>query len=161
MRPCWILHVHVCVVCLFKIECSTVVNDFFLGVVWFSLCGKDEHFFWSYLVHLNVVTLMLLLYRFLLSIISWSIALELNELNLTPLFLTSGVYAAAYDTNIEWVIVKGVASYFHHSQAATSEWMSFASSMAASVVAKMLIDPRVFRKWRHYNQGKSYWQNRS
>ncbi|XP_067017535.1 uncharacterized protein [Acropora muricata] len=64
-----------------------------------------------------------------------------------------GVYAAAYDTNIEWVIVKGVASYFHQSQAATSEWMSFASSMAASVVAKMLIDPRVFRKWRHYNQG--------
>ncbi|XP_044166053.1 uncharacterized protein LOC114949082 isoform X3 [Acropora millepora] len=64
-----------------------------------------------------------------------------------------GVYAAAYDTNIEWVIVKGVASYFHQSKSATSEWMSFASSMAASVVAKMLIDPTVFQKWRHYNQG--------
>ncbi|XP_015772920.1 PREDICTED: uncharacterized protein LOC107351139 isoform X3 [Acropora digitifera] len=67
-----------------------------------------------------------------------------------------GVYAAAYDTNIEWVIVKGVASYFHQRQSATSEWMSFASSMAASVVAKMLIDPTVFRKWRHYSQGKSH-----
>ncbi|XP_067019573.1 protein NLRC3-like isoform X2 [Acropora muricata] len=63
-----------------------------------------------------------------------------------------GVYAAAYDANIEWVIVKGVASHFHQSQSATSEWMSFASAMAASVVAKMLKDPAVFREWRHYNQ---------
>ncbi|XP_015749997.1 PREDICTED: uncharacterized protein LOC107329850 [Acropora digitifera] len=63
-----------------------------------------------------------------------------------------GVYAAAYDANIEWVIVKGVASYFDQSQSATSEWMSFASAMAASVVAKMLKDPAVFQEWRHYNQ---------
>ncbi|XP_015774188.1 PREDICTED: uncharacterized protein LOC107352365 isoform X1 [Acropora digitifera] len=55
-----------------------------------------------------------------------------------------GVYAAAYDANIEWVIVKGVASYFDQSQSATSKWMSFASTMAASVVAKMLNDPAVF-----------------
>ncbi|XP_044185241.1 uncharacterized protein LOC114975705 [Acropora millepora] len=65
-----------------------------------------------------------------------------------------GVYAAAYDANIEWVIVKGVASYFRQSQSATSEWMSFASAMAASVVAKMLIDPAVFQEWPHYNQVK-------
>ena len=72
------------------------------------------------------------------------------------LFLTSGVYAAAYDADIDWVIVKGVASYFHQSQSATSEWMSFASAMAASVVAKMLNDPAVFREWPHCNQGKSH-----
>ena len=72
------------------------------------------------------------------------------------MFLTSGVYAAACDANIELVIVKGVASYFHQSQSATSEWMSFASTMAASVVAKILNDPAVFRKWPHYNQGKSH-----
>mgnify|MGYP000067247569 FL=1 len=72
------------------------------------------------------------------------------------LFLTPGVYAAAYDANIEWVIVKGVASYFHQSQSATSEWMSFASAMAASVVAKMLNDPTVFQEWPHYNQNKSH-----
>ena len=72
------------------------------------------------------------------------------------MFLTSGVYAAAYDANIEWVIVKGVASYFHQSQSATSEWMSFASTMAASVVAKMLNDLTVYREWRHYNQDKSH-----
>ncbi|XP_067019550.1 uncharacterized protein [Acropora muricata] len=63
-----------------------------------------------------------------------------------------GIYAAAYDANIEWLIVKGVASYFHQSQSATDEWMSFASAMAASVVAKMLNDPTVFQEWRHYNQ---------
>ncbi|XP_015750102.1 PREDICTED: uncharacterized protein LOC107329963 [Acropora digitifera] len=63
-----------------------------------------------------------------------------------------GVYAAAYDANIEWVIVKGVASYFHQSQSATSEWMSFASAMAASVVARILNDPVVFREWPHCNQ---------
>ncbi|XP_044169030.1 uncharacterized protein LOC114949727 isoform X4 [Acropora millepora] len=67
-----------------------------------------------------------------------------------------GVYAAAYDANIEWLIVKGVASYFHQSQSATSEWVSFASAMAASVVAKMLNHPTVFQEWPHYNQNKSH-----
>ena len=51
------------------------------------------------------------------------------------------------------MLVKGVASYFHESQSATSEWMAFASTMAASVVAKILNDPAVFREWSHYNQG--------
>ena len=73
-----------------------------------------------------------------------------------PFFLTSGVYAAAYDANIEWVLVKGVASHFHERTSVTEEWMSFASSMAASVVAKMLNDPTVFREWPHFVQGKSY-----
>ena len=68
-------------------------------------------------------------------------------------FLASDAYAAAYHANIEWVVVKGVASYFHESKSATSEWMSFASTMAASVVAKMLNDPTVFLEWQHYNQG--------
>ncbi|XP_044169476.1 uncharacterized protein LOC114951256 [Acropora millepora] len=62
------------------------------------------------------------------------------------------VYAAAYDASIEWVMVKGVASYFHQSQSAASEWVSFSSAMAASVVAKMLNDPVVFQEWPHYNQ---------
>ncbi|XP_067050218.1 uncharacterized protein [Acropora muricata] len=64
-----------------------------------------------------------------------------------------GVYAAAYDANMEWVIVKGVASYFHQGQPATDEWMSFASAMAASVVAKMLNDPTVFLEWPHFKRG--------
>ena len=92
-------------------------------------------------------------YRDVVTIYSVSLAPTIISL---PLFLASGVYPAAYDTNIEWVIVKGVASYFHQSQSATDEWMSFASSMVASVVAKMLNDPAVFRKWPCYNQGKSH-----
>ena len=54
------------------------------------------------------------------------------------------------------MIVKGVAGYFHESQSATSEWTSFASAMAASLVAKMLKDPAVFQEWPHHNQGKSH-----
>ena len=54
------------------------------------------------------------------------------------------------------MIVKGVSSYFHQSQSASDEWMSFASAMAASVVAKMLKAPAVFEEWRHCNQGKSH-----
>ena len=52
--------------------------------------------------------------------------------------------------------MKGVASYFHQSLSATSEWMSFASTMAASVVAKVLNDLTVVRDWQHYNQDKSH-----
>ncbi|XP_067018708.1 uncharacterized protein [Acropora muricata] len=65
----------------------------------------------------------------------------------------AGLYAAAYDANIEWVIVKGVASHFHERKSVTREWMSFASTMAASVVAKMLSDPTVFLEWPHLIQG--------
>ncbi|XP_074628499.1 uncharacterized protein LOC141886257 isoform X4 [Acropora palmata] len=65
----------------------------------------------------------------------------------------AGVYAAAYDANIEWAVVKGVASHFHERKSVTDEWMSFASTMAASVVAKMLNDPNVFREWPHFIQG--------
>ena len=57
---------------------------------------------------------------------------------------------------MEWVIVKGVASYFHQGQPATDEWMSFASTMAASVVAKMLNDPTVFLEWPHFKRGKCH-----
>ena len=80
----------------------------------------------------------------------------ISNLHSLHLFLTSGVYAAAYDANVEWVIVKGVSSYFDQSQSASDEWMSFASAMAASVVAKMLKAPAVFEEWRHCNQGKCY-----
>ncbi|XP_068700177.1 NLR family CARD domain-containing protein 3-like isoform X2 [Montipora foliosa] len=63
-----------------------------------------------------------------------------------------GVFAAAYDEKIEWVVVKGVASFVNQAQLSRSEWMSFASTMAASVVAKMLNNPVVFEEWPHCNQ---------
>ncbi|XP_068748835.1 NLR family CARD domain-containing protein 3-like isoform X2 [Montipora capricornis] len=64
-----------------------------------------------------------------------------------------GVFAAAYDEKVEWVIVKSVASFVNQTQPSSSEWMSFASTMAASVVAKMISDPAVFKDWPHCNQG--------
>ncbi|XP_068733206.1 NLR family CARD domain-containing protein 4-like isoform X2 [Montipora capricornis] len=63
-----------------------------------------------------------------------------------------GVFAAAYDEKVEWVVVKGVASFVNQTQLSRSEWMSFASTMAASVVANMLNDPVVFQEWPHCNQ---------
>ncbi|XP_068690083.1 NLR family CARD domain-containing protein 3-like isoform X2 [Montipora foliosa] len=64
-----------------------------------------------------------------------------------------GVLAAAYDEKVEWVVVKGVASFVNQTQPSSSEWMSFASTMAASIVAKMISDPAVFKEWPHCNQG--------
>ncbi|XP_068748855.1 NLR family CARD domain-containing protein 3-like [Montipora capricornis] len=63
-----------------------------------------------------------------------------------------GVFAAAYEEKVEWVIVKGVASFVNQTQPSSSEWMSLASTMAASVVAKMISDPAVFKDWPHCNQ---------
>ncbi|XP_015753074.1 PREDICTED: uncharacterized protein LOC107332842 isoform X6 [Acropora digitifera] len=64
---------------------------------------------------------------------------------------SEGISLEAYD-DIEWVIVKGVTSYFNQTKPSTSGWMSFASTMAASIVASMLKDPVVFQKWSHYSQ---------
>ncbi|XP_068748892.1 nucleotide-binding oligomerization domain-containing protein 2-like isoform X2 [Montipora capricornis] len=66
-----------------------------------------------------------------------------------------GVFAAAYEEKVEWVIVKGVASFVNQTQPSSSEWMSLASTMAASVVAKMISDPAVFKDWPHCNQDAS------
>ena len=66
----------------------------------------------------------------------------------------SGLLAAAYDDKVEWVIVKGVASFGDPTQPSNGDWMAFASVMAASVVANVLNDPNIFRGWPHYSQGK-------
>ena len=68
--------------------------------------------------------------------------------------ITSGISLEAYDDITEWVIVKGVTSYFNQTKSSTPGWMSFASTMAASVVATVLKDPVAFQGWSHYSQGK-------
>ena len=74
---------------------------------------------------------------------------------LTSCHLIPGLYAAAYDHKVEWMIVKGVASYGDASeQPSSDEWKSFASIMAASVAAKILNDPVIFQGWPHYNPSK-------
>ena len=65
-----------------------------------------------------------------------------------------GVFAAAFDCQIEWLIVKGIADYADGSQLPSESWSSFASVMAASLVAHILSEPCVFHLWPHY-QGYS------
>ena len=62
----------------------------------------------------------------------------------------TGVFTAAFDCQIEWLIVKGIADYADGSQLASESWSSCASVMAASLVAHMLNEPCVFRSWPHY-----------
>ena len=64
--------------------------------------------------------------------------------------LLKGLFAAAHDMNIEWVIVKGISHFSDDSNTPDESWKSFASIMAASVVSNMLNDPVVFKERPHY-----------
>ncbi|XP_078366414.1 NLR family CARD domain-containing protein 4-like isoform X2 [Oculina patagonica] len=65
-----------------------------------------------------------------------------------------GVFTAAFDDQIEWLVVKGITDYADGTECVSESWRPFASVMAASVVAKILSDPVVFRGWRHYDDMK-------
>ena len=65
-------------------------------------------------------------------------------------FPLTGLFAAAHDMNIEWVIVKGISHFSDDSNTPYEPWKSFASIMAASLVSNMLNDPVVFKEWPHY-----------
>ena len=60
----------------------------------------------------------------------------------------AGLYGAAFDQGIEWLVVKGIADFADEST--TVPWQQFASVMAASVVFNFLSDANVFRVWPHY-----------
>ena len=62
----------------------------------------------------------------------------------------SGVLTAAYDTQLEWLIVKGIADFADGKQVNAESWEACASAMAASLVSHMFSDPGVFRTWPHY-----------
>ena len=61
-----------------------------------------------------------------------------------------GVFTAAFDCQIEWLIVKGIADYADGSQLPSESWSSCASVIAASLVAHILSEPCVFHSWPHY-----------
>ena len=65
-----------------------------------------------------------------------------------------GVFAAAHDLKTEWVVVKGIKDYADGSHS-NDEWGTFASVMAASVVANILSDAVIFEDWPHYNPGNA------
>lgn len=61
-----------------------------------------------------------------------------------------GVFSAAYDLKMEWVVIKGVSNYADGTASFTEHWKPFASVMAASVVNNILRVPAVFKEWAHY-----------
>ena len=62
-----------------------------------------------------------------------------------------GVFTAAFDTQLEWLIVKGIADFADGEQVNPGSWEACASTMAASLVSHMLSDPCVFRSWPHFS----------
>ena len=75
--------------------------------------------------------------------------------NYNSLSSLSGVYGAAHDLGVEWIIIKGVSDFADGTKSQTNSWRPFASLMAASLVAHILKNPIIFEKWDHYNDGKS------
>ena len=71
--------------------------------------------------------------------------------HLKPSF--SGLFTAAHDLDVEWVVIKGVSDFADGEKSKTDAWRPFASTMAASLTAHMLRDPIVFRDWRR-NESK-------
>ncbi|XP_067054348.1 death domain-containing ATP nucleosidase-like isoform X1 [Acropora muricata] len=63
-----------------------------------------------------------------------------------------GLYAAAHDLRIEWVVIKGVSDYAGDNKSASDHWRPFSSLMAASLVAHILSNANVFQKWPHYKK---------
>ena len=71
-------------------------------------------------------------------------------------FSIVGLFAAAFDLGIEWLIAKGIADFADGNKSSTASWEPFASVMAASVVFNFLSDANVFREWPHYQGDDNY-----
>ncbi|XP_022804357.1 uncharacterized protein LOC111341650 isoform X1 [Stylophora pistillata] len=61
-----------------------------------------------------------------------------------------GLFAAAYDLDIEWCVIKGVSDYADGKKSETDSWRQFASIMAASLVTHAVKDVNVFESWPHF-----------
>ena len=64
-----------------------------------------------------------------------------------------GLYVAAHELNIPWIVIKGVSDFADGNKSKTNHWRSFASVMAASLVAHTIKDPVAFKSWPHF-EGK-------
>ena len=67
--------------------------------------------------------------------------------------LFKGLYSAAHDLNIEWIVIKGVSDFADGNKSETNHWRLFASVMAASLVSHTIKDSSVFESWPHF-EGK-------
>ena len=68
------------------------------------------------------------------------------------LLYVSGVFSAAHDLKIEWVVAKGISGYADGTEE-RENWQTFASVIAASLVVSILNQCSDFEDWPHY-QGK-------
>ena len=75
----------------------------------------------------------------------------LKRIHFLIVFHIPGVFTAAFDSQLEWLIVKGIADFADGEQATAGSWEACASVMAASLVSHILSDPGVFRTWPHYS----------
>ena len=75
-----------------------------------------------------------------------------ENMSYITLFWITGVFTAAFDSGIEWLIVKGIADYAVScsAQQNAKSWRRCACVMAASLVMHILRNPTVFRSWPHY-----------
>ena len=65
------------------------------------------------------------------------------------LLYVSGVFRAAHELKMEWVIVKGISGYADGTEE-RENWQTFATVIAASVVANILNQCSIFEDWPHY-----------
>ena len=62
----------------------------------------------------------------------------------------AGLYTAAFDLQVEWLVVKGISSFADGRETTNEKWSEFASANAASLVANIFNDDVVFKRWPHY-----------
>lgn len=77
---------------------------------------------------------------------------KIHKKNVSNDICFSGVYAAAHDSGVPWIIIKGVSDFADGKKTETNSWRPFASAMAASVVAHLLSDAIVFKDWPNYER---------
>ena len=60
-----------------------------------------------------------------------------------------GVFSAAHELKMEWVVIKGISGYADGTKVKET-WQTFASVTAASLVANILNQCSIFEDWPHY-----------
>ena len=60
----------------------------------------------------------------------------------------AGLFLAAHDLKVEWIVIKGVSDLADGRE--SESWREFASVMAASLTAHILSNAIVFENFPHY-----------
>ena len=66
----------------------------------------------------------------------------------------AGLYKAAHDHGVEWVVVKGISNLADGDETAIKDWKVFSSLMAASLVKHMFKYSVVIENWPHYKSSE-------